>query len=209
MSIIATPILDPAFVMDDVKGSGPDSAMRRLLGSTRVVLGGGLLAVIVITCLVTLPLTLRDTSSHGQKNSFYFDQQHADIARNSPSMQSPSRWLGTDIMGRSLLSRCLLGGAISLGIGVSSAALSVFLGVSVGLIAGYRGGWIDSLLMRSVDVLYGLPYVLLIILLKIALEPTLVEVGLPTATANLLVLFLAIGLVSWLTMARVVCADKS
>ena len=95
------------------------------------------------------------------------------------------------------------------------------LGVSVGLVAGYRGGWVDAVLMRLVDVLYGLPYILLVILFKVALERPLVTVldygrarlvkasdaeklfnsG---AAANLIVLFLAIGLVSWLTMARVV-----
>ena len=127
---------------------------------------------------------------------------------NSPQPPGPqypfSRWFGTDIQGRSLLSRCLMGGAISLAIGIAAASISVALGVSVGLLAGYRGGWIDSLLMRSVDVLYGLPYVLLIILLKIALEPLLAPFGMNAAAANLVVLFLAIGLVSWLTMARVI-----
>src|SRR5437867_2748683 len=82
-------------------------------------------------------------------------------------------------------------------------SVSVALGVTVGLLAGYRGGWIDSLLMRTVDVLYGLPYILLVILLKIALERPLTTL-LGGQTANFVVLFLAIGLVSWLTMARVV-----
>ncbi|HLL89279.1 MAG TPA: ABC transporter permease, partial [Tepidisphaeraceae bacterium] len=71
------------------------------------------------------------------------------------------------------------------------------------LVAGYTGGWVDAVLMRTVDVLYGLPYVLLVVLFKIALEPVLQRLINPTA-GNLIVLFLAIGLVSWLTMARVV-----
>jgi oligopeptide transport system permease protein len=102
-----------------------------------------------------------------------------------------------------MLSRCLLGGACSLAIGLIAAAISVFLGVTIGLLAGYRGGWLDALLMRSVDILYGLPYVLLVILLKIALERPLSAL-LGGQAANFVVLFLAIGLVSWLTMARVV-----
>ncbi|MDB5301656.1 MAG: Oligopeptide transport system permease protein OppC, partial [Phycisphaerales bacterium] len=61
-----------------------------------------------------------------------------------------------------------------------------------------------SLLMRSVDILYGLPYILLVVLFKIALEPRLGKIGLGPRAANLVVLFLAIGLVSWLTMARVI-----
>jgi oligopeptide transport system permease protein len=78
------------------------------------------------------------------------------------------------------------------------------LGVTVGLFAGYRGGWVDSVLMRIVDILYGLPYILLIILFKIALEQPLSHLFNSALTANLVVLFAAIGLVSWLTMARVV-----
>jgi oligopeptide transport system permease protein len=102
-----------------------------------------------------------------------------------------------------VLARCLTGGAASLAIGIASATLSVFLGVTVGLLAGYRGGWLDSLLMRAVDILYGLPYILLVILLKIALEEPLAELFSPQV-GNFIVLFLAIGAVSWLTMARVV-----
>jgi oligopeptide transport system permease protein len=91
-----------------------------------------------------------------------------------------------------------------MGVGVAAATISVLIGVTVGLIAGFRGGLIDSALMRTVDVLYGLPYILLVILFKIAFEAPLTKLfGSPVA-ANLVVLFGAIGLVSWLTMARVV-----
>jgi oligopeptide transport system permease protein len=81
--------------------------------------------------------------------------------------------------------------------------LSVTVGVAVGLFAGYRGGLVDALLMRTVDILYGLPYILLVILLKIGLEIPLAKLFSPEV-GNFLVLFLAIGAVSWLTMARVV-----
>jgi ABC-type dipeptide/oligopeptide/nickel transport system permease subunit len=93
---------------------------------------------------------------------------------------------------------------ISLTIGLAAAAISVVLGVAVGLVAGYRGGWVDGLLMRIVDVLYGLPYLLLVILFKIALERPLSRALHSEPAGSLVVLFLAIGLVSWLTMARVV-----
>ena len=113
--------------------------------------------------------------------------------------------MGTTKLGQSLLGRCLLGGVISLAIGIAAAAVSVLLGVLVGVIAGYRGGWVDGLLMRIVDVLYGLPYILMVILLKIALDGWMQRVLHANAqTINLIVLFLAIGLVSWLTMARVI-----
>ena len=206
MSTITRPILDP-LAITPVAGAqrnpAPDSITRRLLGSSRIVIGGGLVLLVALTCVATLPLTLKDRWGDGEKNPLYYDQQVATLSRHYPPLHPFSRCLGTDLQGRSLLARCLIGGAISLAIGLAAASISVVLGVSIGLVAGYRGGWIDSLLMRAVDVLYGLPYVLLIILLKIALEPLLGKL-MNAATANLVVLFLAIGLVSWLTMARVV-----
>ncbi len=102
------------------------------------------------------------------------------------------------------MGQCLLGGVISLAIGLAAAGISVVLGVTVGILAGYRGGWLDSLLMRIVDVLYALPYILLVILFKFALDAPLGKVLRSSAAANLSVLFLSIGLVSWLTMARVI-----
>lgn len=80
----------------------------------------------------------------------------------------PSYFLGTDVLGRSLLLRCLAGGGLSLGIGLAAALLSVFIGTVYGAVAGYAGGTADALMMRVVDVLYGLPYVLLVVLLAVA-----------------------------------------
>ncbi len=174
-----------------------DHLWRRVLRSGRVLIGGGLLLFILILNIVTLPLTVR------QGTRWHYDNQRQDLPRHPPSSGAATEWFGTDSLGRGILSRCLLGGAASLTIGVAAAALSVFLGVTVGLFAGYRGGWIDSLLMRTVDVLYGLPYILLVILLKIAFEQPLARVF-GTHGGNFIVLFLAIGAVSWLTMARVV-----
>ncbi len=78
--------------------------------------------------------------------------------------------MGTDQKGRSLFIRCLLGGAISLGVGVCAALMAVFIGVTWGASAGYIGGRTDSLMMRIVDVLYGLPYLLLVVLLSVAVN---------------------------------------
>ncbi|HYE61400.1 MAG TPA: ABC transporter permease [Phycisphaerales bacterium] len=80
----------------------------------------------------------------------------------------PRYFLGTDVLGRSLLLRCLAGGGLSLGIGLAAALLSVFIGTVYGAVAGYAGGTADALMMRVVDVLYGLPYVLLVVLLAVA-----------------------------------------
>jgi oligopeptide transport system permease protein len=177
--------------------AAPIGAWRRSLQSGRVVVGGGMLLAIVFVCVVTLPWTLSDGSS------LYFNAQNSELNRLPPA-GNLAQCFGTDALGRSLLGRCLMGGAISLSIGVLAAALSVFLGVTVGLVAGYRGGWIDSVLMRIVDILYGLPYLLLVILFKIALEPAVAARTGSPGLANFVVLFCAIGAVSWLTMARVV-----
>jgi oligopeptide transport system permease protein len=176
----------------------PDNALRRSLRSGRVIVGGGILLLIVLACVATLPMTLNSSSL------WYFDAQRPDLVRMAPSGSAVAMWWGTDNLGRSILARTLFGGTISLAIGLLAALLSVFLGVTVGLISGYRGGWIDSLLMRSVDVLYGLPYLLLVILLKIAFEQPLIALLRYPGAANFIVLVLAIGSVSWLTMARVV-----
>ena len=174
--------------------------------NARVLIGGSVMVVIFLLCVVTLPWTLSEGSP------IFYDNQFANFVRHAPT-DHISGIFGYDTLGRSILGRCLLGGSISLFIGIAAAAISVVLGTAVGLIAGYTGGWVDSALMRSVDVLYGLPYILLVILFKIALEAPMthgfdaIKGGLNFSSAqaaNLVVMFLSIGLVSWLTMARVV-----
>lgn len=175
-------------------------ALRKCLRSGRMLLGGGLLVLVVAVCLLTLPATAnKDFGSQ-----LYFDAQNPAQAFAAPTTTQPAMWFGTDRLGRPMLGRILAGGAISLGIGIMAALIAVVLGLMVGLISGYAGGWVDNVLMRIVDVLYSLPYVLMVILIKIALEPFLAGLFGNPAAANLVVLFLAIGLVSWLTMARVV-----
>jgi ABC-type dipeptide/oligopeptide/nickel transport system permease subunit len=192
----------------------PDRLWRRAMNNGRILSGGGTLLLILLCCIGTLPLTARP-GPVDHPNPLFYDQQDPGASQLPPALHPFDRLFGTDTLGHSLLGRCLMGGVISLSIGLAAAAISVALGVGVGLLAGYRGGWVDSVLMRSVDVLYGLPYILLVILFKIALQDPLEAivnslhwgtshwVSAPMA-ANLIVLFLAIGLVSWLTMARVV-----
>jgi len=175
-----------------------EDLFSRAMRSGRVVWGGGIILVIALASVLTLFFTLNESSA------LYYDRQNAELARVAPKAWPPQAWYGYDNLGRSIFARCLLGGTISMGVGTAAATISVVLGVIVGLIAGYRGGWIDSVLMRSVDVLYGLPYILLVILFKIAFERPLNELFGNAQAANLVVLFSAIGLVSWLTMARVV-----
>ena len=126
--------------------------------------------------------------------------------------QPPGRahWLGTDVHGRDLLVRLCYGAQISLVVGIVGANICLVIGVLWGSIAGWKGGGVDSAMMRVVDILYSMPSILLAIILMATLEPPLknwltaagvVNVG---KVARLLVLFLALGAVSWLTMARIV-----
>lgn len=84
--------------------------------------------------------------------------------------------MGTDQLGRSLFWRCLMGGVISLGIGLTAAGISVIIGTLWGLVSGYMGGKVDSTMMRIVDILYGLPYILLVLLLVVAIDGMLSRV---------------------------------
>ncbi len=162
-------------------------------------IGAFLLLVIAVPCFVTLPWSV----------SRYDQQRLAEnLERQPPSLTEP---MGTDVLGRSVLWRCLLGGAISLGIGLAAATLAVFIGVTWGAMAGYFGGRVDSVMMRIVDVLYGLPYILLVVLVNIALQPTVEDVfelflkaDVASGASVVVTLLLAIGGVSWLTMARVI-----
>ncbi len=215
MSVVAAPLMDSSFAA--TVAAPPDRLWRRVLASRRAVWGGGGLLFILLLSFGSLPWTRFSKTS-----SIQYNLQHDQFSRIPPSfgdrpadMETADwnnqqakladyeshmnfghlwRWLGTDTQARSLLGRCLFGGVISLSIGFAAAAISVALGVTVGLVAGYRGGWVDTTLMRIVDVLYGLPYILLVILFRIAFEQA----------NSMIVLLLAIGLVSWLTMARVV-----
>jgi ABC-type dipeptide/oligopeptide/nickel transport system permease subunit len=111
---------------------------------------------------------------------------------------------GHDDLGRSLLYRVLPAFLISMTVGLCAAAISLVIGVSWGATAALMGGRVDAAMMRMVDVLYGLPYILLVILLQVGLSRPLSAVLQSSHRANLIVLLLAIGAVSWLTMARVV-----
>jgi oligopeptide transport system permease protein len=105
--------------------------------------------------------------------------------------------MGTDNAGRDMLARVLSGGQISLTVGFIATLVSLVIGVSYGAVAGYLGGRIDDLMMRIVDVIYSLPYVIIVIVL-LALLPA------KTPTGQLTELFFALGEVSWVSMARIV-----
>ncbi len=111
---------------------------------------------------------------------------------------SAEHWFGTDYSGRDVFVRCLVGGRISLAIGLVGTFVSVVIGVTYGAVAGYAGGRTDNVMMRAVDVLYGLPYLLFVGLVMAMLGDYL------TPMTRMLALFAALGAVQWLTMARIV-----
>jgi oligopeptide transport system permease protein len=120
--------------------------------------------------------------------------QAYDVQDLALGAKPPSRdhWLGTDVLGRDLLTRLLYGGRISLAVGLCATAVSLLIGVTYGAVSGYRGGRTDAAMMRAVDVLYALPFTVLVVVLMVAFG------------RNLVLLFVAIGAVEWLTMARIV-----
>jgi oligopeptide transport system permease protein len=133
--------------------------------------------------------------------------QSGDVQFSPPAA---THWFGTDIHGRDLLARVVAGGRISLLVGAVGAAVSLVLGVLWGSIAGYAGGRTDSVMMRIVDVLYSLPTVIFVIVL-IGLLNGVIATAKPNsfvseneALLRMVLLFVGIGAVSWLTMARIV-----
>jgi oligopeptide transport system permease protein len=112
-----------------------------------------------------------------------------DALDNPPSS---SHWLGTDMIGRDLLTRIMLGARISLSVALIATAVSVVIGIPYGTLAGYLGGRADQLMMRIVDSLYALPFILIVILLVVVFG------------RSQLLLFAALGAVFWLDIARIV-----
>jgi len=119
----------------------------------------------------------------------HFEKQVLEDQLSSPSA---AHWMGTDHLGRDVLSRILVGGRLSLAIGILGTLVSVLVGTLYGCVSGYFSEKLDLFMMRVVDILYSLPYMFLVIIL-------IFQFG-----KNIYVLFIALGLVQWLTVARIV-----
>ena len=156
-------------------------ALSRLL-KNKAAVAGALILVILITLALLAPWIA----------PYPYAYQDLDLGASAPSS---AHLLGTDVLGRDLFSRILYGARISLLVGFIATTVALIIGVSWGIIAGYFGGKIDSVMMRIVDVLYGLPFIIFIILLMVIFG------------RSLWLLFLAIGAIEWLTMARIVRAQ--
>jgi ABC-type dipeptide/oligopeptide/nickel transport system permease subunit len=155
-----------------------ERASRALRGDARAWIG-----VTVIVLLAMLALLAPLVSMH--------DPLRIDLVNQlqGPSM---SHVLGTDIQGRDVWARLVYGARVSLTAGIVSQSIALLIGLTMGLVAGYYGGWIDEVVMRLADVTLAFPTLLLLIAMAAALQPSL---G---------VVFLTIGIVGWAGMARLV-----
>ncbi len=148
-----------------------------------------------------------------------YDQTDLELGLSPPRL-SNGHYLGTDILGRDLLARVLYGGRLSLLVALVATVISTGIGTLYGAISGYFGGRVDEMMMRTVDVLFSLPYLFLVLVLMAlfaepaVMDPVIRVLGLPPEGAwaewlrgpgvRLLLLFVALGAVSWLTLARIV-----
>lgn len=132
-------------------------------------------------------------------SGYAYDLQAPDRALEGPSAD---HWMGTDALGRDLASRLAEGARVSLIIAVASTAIALVIGLAFGGLSGYVGGRLDGFLMRVVDVLYSLPDILLIILIKQLLETGLSDV--PDLYRTLVAVVLALAFSSWIAVARLV-----
>jgi len=174
-------------------------AWRRLLKNKLAVFGLIVVALITIASIIGPTLIKRGLGFTPD----YIPTDDIRLVKSFPPFTGPDgkfSWLhpmGTDNAGRDQFARVLQGGQISLFVGVISTLVSLLIGVSYGAIAGYLGGRVDNLMMRLVDVLYSLPYIIVVIVLLSMFRSQ-------TPRGQLTLLFIALGSVSWLTMARIV-----
>jgi len=173
-------------------------AWRRLLKNRLAVFGMIVVSIVAVLSIIG-PSIIKKTTGYTPD----FIPPDANLIKSFPPFKAPDgtlSWkhpMGTDIQGRDLFARVLQGGQISLLVGVIATVVSLIIGVGYGAVSGYLGGRIDNLMMRIVDVLYSLPYIILVIVLLAVFRRN-------TALGQLVLLFVALGSVSWLTMARIV-----
>lgn len=185
------PNLEPLLTKDTIlreHESMPALVWRRFKRHPGAMVGAIVLTIIILSVLLA---------------SFSpYDPNASDI-KNRLSPPSWSHPFGTDALGRDLLTRCLYGGRISLFVGGMVVVITLLIGVPVGAISGYLGGWVDDVLMRIIDAFLSLPALLVLILLSAILR----EVDIPILKRNsVITISVVIGILSWMTVARLVRA---
>jgi len=154
------------------------SLLARLRRDTRAVIGVSVVTLITLAAVLA-PLIARH------------DPLAIDLAAQL-TRPGVEHWMGTDIQGRDVWARLVYGARISLAVGVISQSIALVIGVTLGLVAGFYGRWVDELVMRLADVTLAFPTLLLLIAMVAALQPSLP------------VVFATIGVVGWAGMARLV-----
>ena len=153
-------------------------ALRRLRRNRVAMLGLAILTAFALAAVVAPWVA-----------PYPYDRTDLRYGARSPTW---SHLLGTDELGRDVLTRVLYGARISFAVGILATLVSLTIGVTYGSVAGFRGGRLDQVMMRAVDILYGLPFMFFVILLMVLFGRSILN------------LFIALGAVQWLTMARIV-----
>lgn len=179
------------------------SAMRRL-ARNRVAMVSAVFLLILILIAIIGPYLL----------PYHYAEQNYDVVTQGPSADHP---MGTDQLGRDILSRLVFGARISLTVGFVVQLVILLIGVPMGAIAGYLGGWVDTIIMRAVDVLYAMPNLLFIILIMTFIRGTLSDTGqsgvmeaissFDARLGGLFGVYIGLGLIGWLTVSRIVRAN--
>jgi oligopeptide transport system permease protein len=174
---------------EEIKGRSLWMDARRRLFRNRAAVAGMVVLALIAALAILAPLL----------SPFAYDEVNYDIIACAPSWwpaeaacRAAGHIFGTDAVGRDLFVRVLFGARVSLAVGLVATVVSLVIGVLYGAIAGYAGGRLDGLMMRIVDVLYSLPFIFFVIILMVMFD------------RNFILLFVAIGAVEWLTMARIV-----
>lgn len=144
----------------------------------------------------TMEYTIERSQNHA---NWIIRQQQSSRQYDSYSLPSAKHWLGTDKYGMDMLTRLMYGGRVSLMIGFIVIIIETVLGVILGGIAGYFGGWVDNLIMRLVDIFYCIPSMPIILILGAAMDQQRVEPG-----KRLIYLMLILGILGWAGIARLV-----
>jgi len=175
-------------------------ALYRLMRNKMAVIGG---IIVVSLCLIAIFAPFIAPYPYDEGN--FWDNY---------AKPGTKYLLGADFMGRDLLSRIIYGTRISLSVGLVGATVSFVIGVIYGLISGYAGGKVDNYMMRLVDIAYGIPTLLLIILLMVYFKSTFATIkpgtfagmmsSIDNALGGMFFIFIGIGVTSWLGMARLV-----
>ncbi|NNJ12427.1 ABC transporter permease [Chloroflexales bacterium ZM16-3] len=172
-------------------------AMRRLTRNRAAMVGIIVVILYILVALFAPLLAPKNPVEQTARNSL---RPPVWVTDNPQRVPNPENILGTDNNGRDILSRLIFGTRVSLIVGVVPQLIILALGVSVGLVSGFAGGWLDNLLMRITEIVASFPDLLFIITLTVAFRETLFG----KAFGGLLLIFTAVAIISWTGMARLV-----